>query len=248
MSGTLVIQSHQTPLPYSWIQACLDSVSNWSDSNGYDYQKLGDELFDSLPEGILEKTHQQKVVATDLARLLVLRNYLDRGYERVVWLDADFLLFDPAGFQLPEESYAVGREVWVQVDRNGKLKTYKKVHNAFLMFCRGNSFLDFYADTAARLLRQNHGTMPPQFIGPKLLTAIHNVAVMPVMEAAGMFSPPVIRDLLRGEGRALDLFQKKSPAPVSGANLCTSSVDRQEVTAIDMENAVDILVAMARPL
>ena len=79
------------------------------------------------------------------------------------------------------------------------------------MFRRGDSFLDFYTDTAVRLLSRNTGSVPPQFIGPKLLTALHNIAGLPVMDAAGMLSPAVVRDLVRGEGTALDLFIRHSP-------------------------------------
>jgi hypothetical protein len=50
---------------------------------------------------------------------------------------------------------------------------YVKVHNAFMMFRQGNHFPDFYTDAAERLLDLNQGAMPAQFIGPKLLTALH---------------------------------------------------------------------------
>ena len=81
-----------------------------------------------------------------------------------------------------------------------------KVHNAFMIFRQGNHFPDFYTDTAKRLLDLKQGTMPAQFIGPKLLTSLHNIALFPVMETAGMLSPAVILDLLAGEDQALDLF------------------------------------------
>ncbi|WP_455202601.1 hypothetical protein, partial [Kaarinaea lacus] len=165
MSKTLVIQSHRSPLPFPWIAQCLESVQHWCALKQYEYQFLGDELFDCLPENLMEKVEDQKVIASDLARLNVLQKAISKGYETVVWLDADFLIFDPNNFILPDESFAVGREVWVQRDKQGKLKVYKKVHNAFLMFHRENSFLDFYAESAERLLRQNQGGMPPQFIG-----------------------------------------------------------------------------------
>ena len=174
MVDTLVIQSHRSPLPYLWIESCLASVGEWCAINKYDYQFIGDELFASVPDHLLEKTKNQKVIAADLARLLVLQAEL-QNYQTVVWLDADFLIFHPEAFILPDGPYAVGREVWVQQDRQGKLRPYKKVHNGFLMFRRGNVFLDFYTDSATRLLEENTGTMPPQFIGPKLLTALHNV-------------------------------------------------------------------------
>jgi hypothetical protein len=157
-------------------------VSDWCALNSYEYRFLGDELFEGVPGVLLEKTQDQVVIASDLARLRVLQDALNEGYQAVVWLDADFLIFNAAAFVLPDSPYAVGREVWVQQDNNDKLRVYNKVHNAFLMFRQGNSFLDFYAETAQRLLARNQGMVPPQFIGPKLLTALHNVAVLPVLE------------------------------------------------------------------
>lgn len=242
MSNTLVIQSSSDPLPYSWLERCLASVRQWCEVNQFDYRFLNEELFDGVHEDLLEKTKEQRVIATDLARLMVLKAALAQGYETVVWLDADFLIFDPANFVLLDEPFAVGREVWVQHDKQGNLKVYKKVHNAFLMFREGNSFLDFYADTAERLLRKNQGRMPPQFIGPKLLTALHGVAVLPVLEVAGMLSPLVIKDMLQGSGAALDLFVARSAHPIAGANLCTSSFDRGEVSSAEIELLIDLLL------
>ncbi|WP_455221807.1 hypothetical protein [Kaarinaea lacus] len=242
MSNTLVIQSHRSPLPYSWLDLCLESVRCWCELNRFVYRFLGDDLYDFLPEKAREKVVHQKVIASDLARLRVIQDALSKGYETVVWLDADFLIFDPVKFILPDESYAVGREVWVQHDKQCKLKVYKKVHNAFLMFRSGNSFLEFYMETAERLLRQNQGGMPPQFIGPKLLTALHNITQLPVMESAGMLSPLVVKDVVAGRGEALQLFVGHSTQPVSGANLCISSRAREEVTCDEMEQVIAALM------
>lgn len=235
MPDTLVIQSHRMPVPYSWIEHCLDSVRNWCAVNQYEYHFIDDELFDYIPAELLDKTRHQRVIAADLARLLILQDALKRNYATVIWLDADFLIFNAAEFVIPDLSYAVGREVWVQHDKNGKLKVYKKVHNAFLMFRQGNSFLDFYTDTAMRLLSLNHGTLSPQFIGPKLLTALHNIAILPVMETAGMLSPMVIKDIIQVGGAALDLFIKNSPQLIAGANLCISSRDKNDVSDMEMK-------------
>ncbi|MGB5397919.1 MAG: hypothetical protein WBN96_12280 [Gammaproteobacteria bacterium] len=241
MSSTLVIQSHRSPLPYPWIEICMETVRNWCKLNAYAYRFIGDTLFDCIPDTLLLKSQYQRVIRSDLARLLVLRDALKK-YQRVVWLDADFLIFDTSNFVLPESSYAVGREVWLQHNNQGKLKAYKKVHNAMLMFRSGNAFLDFYIDTAQRLLVSNSGSMSPQFIGPKLLTALHNIAMLPVMETAGMLSPPVIRDMLAGEGPALTLFRTQSPAAIAGANLCISSCDNNALDATEMEQVIDVLL------
>ena len=242
MSNTLVIQSHRSPLPYAWLERCLVSVRNWCEKNRYDYEFLGDELFNHLAEDLQLKLKDQRVIATDLARLNLLQDKLNKDYRTAVWLDSDFLIFDPDKFILPDDTYAVGREVWVQRDESDKLKVYKKVHNAFLMFQRNNSFLHFYRETAERLLRQNQGGVPPQFIGPKLLTALHNVTQLPIMETAGMFSPLVIKDIAQNGGEALQHFIRSSPQTVRGANLCISSRVKNEISCAEVQRAIDNLL------
>lgn len=245
MSKTLVIQSHRYPLPATWLQTCIDSVCKWANINNYEYKFIGDELFNYVSDEVLKKTKKQLVIATDLARLAALQDYLSTGYDTVLWCDADFLIFAPDKFHLPDQKYAVGREVWVQCsDKNeNKLAAHIKVHNAFMMFRKGNSFLDFYTDTAECLLLDNQGSMPPQFIGPKLLTAIHNVVQCPVLETAGMLSPLVIKDIASGSGPALDLFHKKSMQPIAAANLCNSLFDRNEYCTNTVEKCITSLMS-----
>ena len=91
------------------------------------------------------------------------------------------------------------------------------------------------------LLRLNQGRIPPQFIGPKWLTALHNIALYPVMESAAMLSPLVMRDTLAGQSEALRLFQKKSPVTPAGANLSRSLTEREGLTDADMNSLIKIL-------
>ena len=222
MSDTIVLQSHRNPLPFEWISPCLDSVRAWATANRFEYRYLEDELFDFIDPQLVNKTIGQPVITSDLARLRWCQSVLNEGYRRVVWLDADNLIFYPEKFVLPEDDFAVGREVWVQQDNQGNCKVYKKVHNACLTFCQGNSFLDFYADSAERLLRLNTGGMPPQFIGPKLLTALHNIVQCPVIENAAMFSPLLMQEMLNKRSEAFKLFVKSSLQMPVVANLCAS--------------------------
>ena len=235
MPATLVIQSHRDPLPFEWLRLCLDSVTSWAQDNRFEIRFIGDELFDLVEPDLFEKIGAQTVIASDLARLKILQQGLVEGFDRVIWCDADFLIFDPAQFLLPDTDFAVGRELWVQRDNSAKLRTYKKVHNAFLMFRRGNHFLDFYCDAAERLLRLNQGRMAPQFIGPKLLTALHNIIQCPVMEAAGMLSPLVMRDLIEGQGAALSLLRQQSPSALAGVNLSSSLTEGEGFSEAEME-------------
>ena len=157
MSSTLVIQSQRSPLPFAWLRDCLESVSAWAAANGWRYRFLDDELFAPLADDLRQKTAGQRVIASDLARLHWLQRGLDEGFDCVIWCDADFLVFRPEKFLLPDTDCAVGRETWVQRDERGRLRVYPKVHNAFLMFRRGNHLLEFYRVTAERLVRMNRG-------------------------------------------------------------------------------------------
>ncbi len=240
--STLVIQSHRTPLPAAWLQPCLDSVRDWAKDNNFEYRFLDDEIFSPLPESILQKTADRLQAASDLARLIALQGALDEGCETVIWCDADFLVFAPHALSLPANSYGLGREVWVQPG-SGKLRVHVKVHNAFMFFRRGNPFLDFYRHAAQRMLEAHEGPMVPQFVGPKFLSAIHNMLTCPVVEEAAMFSPATTRALLAGGGPALDLLLAKSIRPPAGANLCSSLTDNGELSEGELEQAVDRLLA-----
>jgi hypothetical protein len=244
MPKTLVLQSHTHPLPNNWLIRCIESVKNWCKLNNYYYRFINDELFDYVSASLLEKTKVQRVIATDLARIKAIQAYLEQDFETVIWCDADFLIFSAANFAVPSENYALGREVWIQKNRdNPEMHTvHVKVHNAFLMFRKNNVFLNFYVDTAERLLTQNMGPMPPQFIGPKLLTAIHNVAQCPVLETAGMLSPLVIRDIARADGPAVELFRQRSPQPIAAANLCCSLYTKGEISPITLDACIDRLL------
>ena len=241
MPRSLVIQSHRQPLPYAWMRQCLDSVQDWARDRGYLYRFLDDALFEHVDADLRDKLRDRPVIAGDLARLRWMQQLLDRDCDCVVWCDADFLIFDAPGFELPATDCAVGSEIWVQRDR-GRMRVYPKVHNAFLMYRRGNALLDFYADTAARLLRLNQGSVPPQFIGPKLLSALHNIARFPVMDTAGMLSPVVIRDLLAGGGPALDRFREASPALPAGVNLSASLCAAEGFDETAMSRLIETLL------
>ncbi len=249
--STLVIQSHRVPAPYDWLDTCMHSVRQWCAKNTFEYKFLDDSIFEFLPENIRVKYAGRQVVLSDLARLKAIRFLLSEGYKRVVWLDADMLIFRPDLLVLPAfdelpEGYMLGREIWVQArpDNPNKLQAHKKVHNAFLLFDRQNSFLDFYTDQAERMLYMAEQSIPPQFVGPKLLTALHNIIQCPVMESVGVLSPKVIADLLsQGQKNcALNLMLKRATVSLVAANLCGSSVASGEVTNEQMNLLCRILL------
>lgn len=223
---TVVLQSQRLPLPDPWLATCLASVRAWAAQRGFEYRFEDDALLARLPADLRERTAGRPVIAADLARLAACRALLDDGVETVVWLDADTLVIDPDGWQLPDDAYALGREVWVQRD-GGRVRDFVKVHNAFLLFRPGNPFLDFYRHAAEHIVRAHRGPMAPQLVGPKLLTALHSLAGCPVEERAAVLPPAVAHDLLAGGGDALARFRARTVTAPAALNLCASLVGRE---------------------
>lgn len=220
---TVVYQSYKPAGGPEWIGRCLRSVRDWAARCGFDYRFVGDEIFDLVPDWYREKATNRIPVITDLGRLLLARALLAEGYERTVWLDADVLVFDAAGFEIDiSEEFAFGEETWVQQTDSGELRTYRNVHNAISVFTAGNSFLEFYIHACRSVIGRLEGGVPPQIVGPKLLTALHNMIGFRLIPEVAMLSPLVVGDIAKGEGPALDLFRRHAPGPIRAANLCSS--------------------------
>lgn len=232
MSGgaTLVLQSHAPAALGPWQRACLGSVEAWAADRGHAYRFLDDALFDGIPGWYMAKCrdHGRMATAADLGRLLRLREALEAGADRVVWLDADVLVIDPARLALPDDvDHAFGVEVWVQPGADGRPKARRNVHNAVCLFRRGNPVLDFLIHGCLRLVEalEPEKGFPPQLCGPRLLNALHPLVRFPLVETVGMVSPLLGADLIgRGDGRALDCWRRAAAdlPPPAAVNLCAS--------------------------
>jgi hypothetical protein len=223
----------------------MDSVEAWARAEGFAYRFLDDSLFDRLPDGAASKLMPRPPMAADLARLLLAREVLAEGADRAVWLDADSFVFAPDRLILPDAPYAFGREVWVQPNGDGRLRVFRNVHNAFCLFGVGNPVLDFLIEAATRIALRLDGPASPQLLGPKLLTALHNIVGFPLIETAGAASPLVLRDLAAGGGPALDKLRAEPPAPAV-LNLCASLVGREsDGVAVDEALIETAMAALA---
>jgi hypothetical protein len=248
---TIIYQSFRRSNVPAWVETCIGSVRAWAEMRKFSYRFFDDEIFDRVPFWVLEKTGEYRQTATDLGRLILAQELLREGYDRVVWIDADVLIFSPIGFTVEtDQGFAFGRESWVQPNANGGIKVYKNVHNAISVFCKGNSFLEFYIHSSLNILKRADGPLVPQIIGPKFLTALHNIIGFNLIEDVGMASPLVIDDLANGGGVAWDLLEKTNPVHVSALNLCTSLVEKDvngvHVSDSLVEQAVSTLLDIRR--
>lgn len=240
MSKVLVLQSFRDHVVTSWVTRCRSSVTEWCALHGYTYTYCGDELFARLPAWYLDKVAERLPIAADLARLLWIAEVLESGEADIaVWLDADVFIMAPQLFTVePRSSCIFGYEYWLQ-KREGKAghKVHKNVHNAYCAFRKGSPVLPFLIDAIQRMVqRVDADYLAPQFVGPKLLTSLHNIVGFETDSAVGAISPDLKRALLTDDRKLIG--QVAWPKPLSAANLCTSLNSEQDD---EMHKLLDVL-------
>ena len=159
---------------------------------------MGDELFRPLPQDFVLKVGHRGPILSDLGRLLAIREAL-KSYRRVIWFDADVLIFNPRAFSFPQGTFGFGQERWVQPKRDKRVahksstnshkmtwKVYRSVCNALCYFERDNPFLDYYIYACQSVIRRvDEEHIAPQMIGPKLLTALNTISSFPLTRCIG---------------------------------------------------------------
>jgi hypothetical protein len=246
---TVVFQSYRTEDVPNWIATCMDRARHWSAARGFDYRFMDDQFFDLLPPDYRKKADGHLPILSDLARLILARNLMLEGYEKTIWIDADVLIFDLESFDLAiEGGFCFCREIWVQPSPKGGIRVFRNVHNAVCLFVKGNSFLEFYIDACQQIIAgvDKNKAMVNQIVGPKLLSALHNMIGYPLIKNVGMLSPLVLQDIDKVGGAALDLLVHEIPAPMQAANLCSSLagyvIDGIDLNHTMMERVVGQLV------
>ncbi len=244
---TLVVQSYRTTDVAGWIGRCLASVRSWA-APGCDYEFVDDRLFDYAPPWVRQRCGAEILPVTDIARLYLMRERLRQGWERVVWIDADVLVFAPERFVLDDRlPYALCRELWLHESGPQALETSEWVNNAVIVMTPGQPLLDFWLFAAEEILRTHPpGPVGKLIVGTHLLTDLAKAMPLRVLNDVGLFSPPVIRDLARGGGPAARAWAQRFGHPIAAANLCASLQDREaggaRVDEADLERAVDTLL------
>ncbi len=226
MPRTVILQSWSKAMDTPLLSHCTASVRRWADHIGARYCMLGDALFDYAPDALRTKFAAQPVVLTDLARIHWMLDCLASGADTVIWCDADLFVARPHDFTPLETPHSLGREIWA-VPKAGAPKLYRNIHNAYMAARPGDSFLPFYRDAATRLLEAVKPPVVPQFIGPKLLTALHPIAQLCVDDRVGALSPRALYDAARGGGPYLSATLNAHTAPLCAVNIARSHLGRE---------------------
>lgn len=181
MNKTLVAQSYRTHDVPAWIATCLDSVRAWARQQHYSYHFVGDKFFSYAPDWVITRCASQIFPVTDITRLYLLKEMRAAGADRVIWADADVLVFDPANFLVETRSgYAFSHEVMIVVLPDQRIHVSKpSINNSVMVFERETPMLDFYLLASEEILRHlPAGEVPRTIIGPAFLMNLANA--MPV--------------------------------------------------------------------
>lgn len=221
---TIVYQSFRTTQVPAWVETCLGTVKQWAAGNSYDYQFVGDELFDHVPAWFREKAGGHICVVADLARLVLARKLLAGGYDRTVWVDADMVVFDPKSLQVGIGSdFAFCQETWLNVDEGNQARCIRRVNNSITAFVRGNVHLDFFIDSCERVAR-HYPVLRKLDVSTRFLSELSKILPMQLFANVGMFSPPILADIATGTDGIIKSYMERVSAPLACANLCGSLV------------------------
>ncbi|MEM7078290.1 MAG: hypothetical protein AAF513_06630 [Pseudomonadota bacterium] len=224
------MQSYNLHMQPAWIADCVASVSAWAGQHGYEHRTLDDVFFERyVPAWYLAKVDGRLPIAADFGRLAwIAEVHRDENYDVVLWLDADTLIVAPDLLTIElTGDHQFGREAWLQ-EVDGRLRVYRSVHNAYCAFQAGSPVLSFLLFAIERMMRRvDSAHIAPQFVGPKLLTHLHNTVGFQLEPRFGAISPDLARAVREDDAAVLARWRQEREAPLLAANLSASVVDPQ---------------------
>jgi hypothetical protein len=250
---TVVVQSFRTHDVPEWIDRCVASVQEWAVSEHLEYKMMGDELLNLVPDWYRAKAGRYVTVVTDLARLVLVRRFLDEGFDRVIWIDADVIVFDPSALKINlDSSYAYCREIWVKRNTRAGLLSTRKINNSACLFLNDGAalaHLDEYVDTCKSIIARLTEVRDHTEVGTKFLTSLNRERPLPIIPGFGLFSPTILRAVLDCDRGVLSEFVQLQGDTIGAANLCNFLRGREAGVTDEMLSAVlDKLVEGGVPL
>ncbi|HEY1921302.1 MAG TPA: hypothetical protein VGG44_00940 [Tepidisphaeraceae bacterium] len=238
---TVVFQSFRTHDVPEWINRCTASVREWAAGQAFEYKFIDDRLFDYVPDTYRAKI-TNKIILSDIARLLVSKELLGQGYQRTIWVDADILVFDPDNWQIPtEHDYYFCHEMMPVNKTPQGFQFDVRANNSVSVFSAGNQFQDFYIDSCRKILDQEQ-VSDHWGLGTHFLSWVRRAYPMPLMHNIGMFYPPLLKDIMRGSAEVMPWYIRAQKVPLVAANLCASLRDAPSPPATIIDDVNKIVV------
>jgi hypothetical protein len=217
---------------------CLASVKAWAQRSGFAYQFVGDELFDLCGADYLARVGDNKRSITNLARLELVRNALQQGFDRAIWFDADMFVFAPGQLAIDiVDGYAFCKEAWISRTESGEIACERVVNNAAFVFTRNQPDLDLLI-ALIRHVATHHELMSNYQVGGWMLTGLERTLDFALLRTIGMLSPHLIHAIVAGDTAVLQRHGMEFADPVYAANMClsleTATSQQLMVAAMDL--------------
>lgn len=218
-----VLQSFRTVDVPSWITRCMDSVRQWAMSQGWDYLVLDDRFLDLPPSWVRERCGRNLYAVTDVARLIWAQDVLSGDRQRVIWVDADVVVFDPVGLARHVEAareHGFARELFLHVS-GCRTDPRWGLNNALMVFDRHAPVLaDYLQMCLERLEGCRDGEVPRTAMGPALLQQLDVAGCLHRIEGVGLFTPAMLEPFAAGRDALMRKYLSHCPVPPAAANLC----------------------------
>ncbi|PUA29854.1 MAG: hypothetical protein B0W54_04685 [Cellvibrio sp. 79] len=222
---TLVYQSFRTEGIPVWMATCMKSVKDWADHKNYAYEFLDDSFFGYAPAWFREATNNQRHLVADFARLELANLYLNKGWDRVIWVDADVFICDIECFEIDERSdFLLCRELWV-TRRDAQVVCSKRVNNSVMMFAKGNDFLHFYRLACQKIVMAKKHECKHTEIGTGFLSGIPRD--LPLLKTVACLSPFLLSVFAHKRYEIIEAYEQEFYDPVLAVNLCLTFRDWQ---------------------
>jgi len=250
-----VLQSFRTVAVPPWITACMDSVRQWTLSQGWEYLILDDHFLKLAPDWVRQCCGRNIYAITDIARLIWAHDVLSSAYERVIWVDADVVIFNPEAFARQVKTiqdHGFARELFLRV--SGRLTTPKwSLNNAVMVFDHNTQVLgDYLRRCLDELARFRDCEVPRTAMGPILLEQLDATQHLNRIDGVGLFTPAMLEPFAAGQDALMRTYLSYCAVPPSAANLChfirNATAAEQRLTLDQVyAKAIDRLIHMGLP-
>lgn len=221
--NTVVIQSFREYDVPSWLSTCMGSAKAWAEQQGYTYLWKNDDFFNYATEREKRICGDQIFALTDICRLRWIADLFET-YEKVIWLDADILIFSPEALNLDDLNGAgFAREVFIKprLDAHGRFLIEAGHNNAFMFFERNDPSLQHYLEAAEGCLASwEDKELPRTIIGPILVNQLISAGDLSTIEGVGLFTPHIMREIALGGSRMSSEYLTHYSSGLCAANLC----------------------------
>jgi hypothetical protein len=210
---------------------------------------MDDSFLSLAPEWVRSRCGDNIYAVTDLCRLQLLKNMLEKGYDRAVWVDADVLVFAPENLKIAtEHGHGFAHELFFRFEHDGHYTALESINNSVMVFEKGQMLLDQYIAAAFNALRQSpEGPIPRTALGPTVLQKAYPQHELDRIYGVGLFTLAMMYEIVHGGGNLISDYVCAVPEPLGAANLChflrneTPVTHREQFDRLYM-NAVDKLM------